>query len=89
MRIHCKNTRNKFYNEILSLYSSYQTADQPTEASEKPQQEPIAASSPTIYHNSDYNIMHESSNCDRSPEAGNNNVYAKKTNWSPLTPKIV
>jgi hypothetical protein len=37
--------------------------------------------------------MQESSNCDRSPEAGNNNVYGKKTSWSPLaenlTPKIV
>jgi hypothetical protein len=37
--------------------------------------------------------MQESSNCDRSPEAANNNVYVKKTNWSPmtesLTPKIV
>lgn len=78
--------------EKLSCYfyfSTFNHADQQSESSEKPQHEAIAAS-PIYQHSSDYNIMQESST--GSPEAGSNNnlVYAtKKTNWTPLTEKIV
>jgi hypothetical protein len=74
---------------IWNYFSSYNHAEQTSDASEKQQNDVVAAPSPVYQNPNDYNIMHEST-CNRSPEGNNNNtVYNAKKSWTPLVEKIV